>query len=975
MLSLAAWQTRLAGHFTELRATRVSVSGDRPIFALEHGLDPNEIQDLTAAIHANIEERPPDRSHDLTWVVYAAELGYRYSGDEYWQTFEAETPGWLLHGSREWIRDSYRAFHKKYGAAKPSGAWAEHFSIICWPITHAILPRDLQRQLARVLYELRHSFSAEFFETPIRLGEFIEARSWNATSRFQNLAQETALVGQIAAALLLQGQPGGLKLIHPATLRRIGEDLDRERRAREWLRGARKFAQERARIHGLGLGTRAGSPTSNRPEEGRAEAAALGIEPRVLLRPADTSGRSWDVWLELPGLSQVLLRFPQTRQVLTSSRCRVAGGEARPRPRGWLLHGDQRVTLSRWPRPQELLLEFDQPDPQLEFLLRTECLLRPGPTWLFRVASDGLAYETRSLRVRPGQRYLVLTTGPLPPDTHGHSVTINCDGIRGFAIDLPPALDDAWDKFLKQLGLGQARSIEVWPAGLGAVVWDGEGHGEWLAAEKPCLAIQSDFPINELLVELVASQEPPLLLGPITPGEPIFIELPNLPVGIHKVTVRSKLSEADDLQFLGDLDVLLRIRSARPWSAGASTQGPLLVQLDPPNPSMEQLWEGLVDITVRGPKGRRVKPTLSLLEREGAAPLHSKQLPPLTLPVSAEEWRSHFDKYFRKEEAGVAYDDSSVCELRLSSDELGAFSISCERAFTPLRWAVRKEGTTHVARLIDDTGNTQPPVVSRFGFETPTQEERLGTGARFSAPQSGGMFLARSSTVESAVLLPPLIRDFTDLKCSPQVTADIRSADSAIRLLRLATLWGRARETGLFSSTRRRDVMQALALQLSRQLGGETWANAEIQASAIATRETALIAALARRREEADLGTALVARLPELVQLTASRRAEIFASLASKYLSLPSAPTGSRAAPGGVVPPEWRGWLAELALRTASDPSSVEPWAGESLKAGIAQLLDTPALTRTARFLVLCSSSHFGQPKAAGCLYPGWAWT
>ena len=116
-----------------------------------------------------------------------------------------------------------------------------------------------------------------------------------------------------------------------------------------------------------------------------------------------------------------------------------------------------------------------------------------------------------------------------------------------------------------------------------------------------------------------------------------------------------------------------------------------------------------------------------------------------------------------------------------------------------------------ILRLIDDTGNPQPPVVSRFGFETPTQEERLGTGARFSAPPSGGMFLARSSTAESAVLLPPLIRDFTDLKCSPQVTDEIRSADSAIRLLRLATLWGRARETGLFSSTRRRDVMQVLA--------------------------------------------------------------------------------------------------------------------------------------------------------------------
>lgn len=974
-MNLAAWQTRLTDHFTELRASRMSPSDSQPIFALEHGLDPSEVQDLTAGICAEIQVGPPDRSHHLAWTVYAAELGYRYSGDEYWQTFEAETPGWIQHGSRDWIRDSFLSFHRKLGGARPAGAWAEHFSIICWPITHAILPRDLQRQLARILYELRHSFSAELLEAPVRLGEFIESRSWNSTSRFQNLAQENALVGQIAAALLLQDQRRGGSLIFPATLRRIAQDLDQERRAREWLRTARKFAQERARIRGLSLGTRDSSQISNRPEEARSEAAALGIEPRVLLRPADTVGLTWDVWLELPGLSQLLLRFPETREVLANSRCRVAGAEARPRPRGWLLLGDQRVTLSRWPRPEELLLAFEQPSAQLEFLLRTECLLRPGPTWLFRIASDGLAYETRSLRVRPGQRYLVLTTGPLMPDTLGHDVTINCDGIRGFAIDLPPALDTVWEKFLARIGLVQARSVEVWPAGLGAVVWDGEGHGEWLAAETPCLAIQSDFPLCELLVALVASQEPPLSLGPLQPGEPTFVELPNLPVGIHKVTVRSKSSEGDDLQSLGDLDVLLRIRSARPWSSGASTHGPLLVQLDPPRPSMEQLWEGLVDITIRGPRGRRVKPTLSLLEREGETPLHSKQLPPLSLPVSAEQWRIHFDKFFRKEDADCSFDESRVIELRLSSDELGAFSIACERAFTPLRWAVAKEGTTHVVRLIDDTGNPNAPVVSRWGFETPTQEERLGTEARFSAPQSGGMFVARSDSAEAAVLLPPLIRSLTDLRCSPEVPVETRSVDSVARLLRHSALWGRARETGFISRTRRRDVMRALALQLSRQLGGEAWASAEVQADAREGREAALLAALARKRDEAALGSALATQLSTLIPMSAARRVEVFTSLASWHLSLPPTPTGPFATRSSVVPLDWHSWLSELALRTASDPASVEQWAGPILRAGLTHLLDTPALIRTARFLVLCSSHQSGQPTTSGSLYPGWAWT
>lgn len=225
-MGLAQWQGHLAQHFAQLRTARTAAVGDRPIFALEHGLDGTEAKALASEIRSHIADSAPSADHPLPWIVYAAELGYRYSGDEYWQTFESETPGWITHGDRHWIRDCFSSFHRKFGGAKPSGPWAEHFRIICWPITHAILPRDLQRQLASTLYELRHSFSAELFESPSMLGEFIAARSWNATSRFQQLAQETQLVGQIAAALLLQGEFGTGGLIHPMTLRRIGEDLE-----------------------------------------------------------------------------------------------------------------------------------------------------------------------------------------------------------------------------------------------------------------------------------------------------------------------------------------------------------------------------------------------------------------------------------------------------------------------------------------------------------------------------------------------------------------------------------------------------------------------------------------------------------------------------------------------------------------------------------------------------------------------------
>jgi hypothetical protein len=461
-MDLARWQERLAQHFAQLQKARRVDRTERTVYALEHGLGQEEVSALASAIRHHISRASPSMEHTLSWTVYAAEFGYRYSGDQYWQTFEAETPGWLTYGDREWIRYCFRRFHKEFGGVKPTGTWAQQFGIISWPITHAILPQDLQRQLARILYEMRHLFSSTLFESPLNLGEAIESRSWNATSRFQNFAEEKQLVGQIATALLFQGEHGTSNLIYPPTLKRISEDLDEERRAREWLRGARQFASKRVQVRGLDLRRSEISTINRDTREIRAEVAALGIEPRLVLRPSDKEGVTWSVTIELPDLSHLLLKFPHTREILTGSRCLVAGAAGRPLARGRCLHGAQRIPLARWPRNDEVLLQFEQTDPQLDYLLRTECLLRPGPLWLFKIASDGLAYESRSLQVRPGERYILVGPPGLGKNlSHQQPIKLECRDVEGTLIEIPPALTQDWEEALRQLGLIQARTIKV----------------------------------------------------------------------------------------------------------------------------------------------------------------------------------------------------------------------------------------------------------------------------------------------------------------------------------------------------------------------------------------------------------------------------------------------------------------------------------------------------------------------------------
>lgn len=977
-MNLSEWKSRLQQHFEELRRQRLVAAGDKPLFVLEHGLGAGELQDLTTEIQSHILASPPDDEHWLPWIVYAAELGYRYSGDEYWQTFEEETPGWLAHGDRYWIRRCFQRFHKQLGGAKPSGPWAEHFSIICWPITHAILPLDLQRQLARILYELRHSFSAELFESPTKLGEFIAARSWNGTSRFQKLTEDPQLVGQIAAALLLQGESGTRRLIHSATLRRISQDLDQERRARDWLRAAQKFAQERAHIRGLAFGRATTRPIA-RPDEARAEVAALGIEPRLILRPAIAAGTLWDVALEIPDLSSLLFRFPTTRETLTSSRCVVAGAAGRPLARARCLHGSQRVPLDRWPKPDEVLLKFERDDQQLDFLLRTECLLRPGPNWLFRIASDGLAYELRSLRVRAGERYILVTTaGALTPSAHIHSVQLTCGGASGALIEIPTAIDSDLEDRLRRLGLSPAKSIEVWPAGLAAVTWDGEGHGEWLASERACLGIRSDHEIASLVVSMNTGVEMPLELTSISAGETIFVELPQLPVGLHKVRVSTR-DHSGAIEPLGDLDVMMRIREARPWSPAASPHGPLLVQIDPPTPTLEQLWEGRVEVSIIGPPGRQVRCRASLYEAEGSAPLAAVHLPPLSLPIDRDEWARHFDQHFRrKPQIQGAYDEARVCALEFTAEELGAMSLRCQRELTPVRWALRRPGSNFSVRLIDDSGDGEVPIVARYSYETPIAEERLGPAQTHAVPASGGLYVAQRPDATAAVIVPPAVRTLADLGCAPVIHNTHRSTQSVLRLVDGFRLWAHARMPGdVLSTMRQKAVLHAIVKEIFRLIGGDAWARAE--GSVVGTSRTLaeLTRLVSQRREDAAFVRALEAGWSEFIAGDSKDRVRRLTALVQRWrLVAPGPPrlsggTTALRRPDGAADARP---LIELALKLASDPASLNLRESD-IQIRILSLLDAPILARAARLVVIVVDRAQGSRTAPGEAYASWSWT
>ena len=150
---------------------------------------------------------------------------------------------------------------RSFNGVEPSGPWAERISVSSpWPITHALLPRYLQRQFAKLLYDLRFRLASASLDAA-SIGRLLAAHASHASTRFQAFLEQEELTGQIVAGLLRGEAVDADDLIHPPTLNRIVADLERVRSSREWLNETRRVVSDR--FKGVGRGTyRPGSPAT-----------------------------------------------------------------------------------------------------------------------------------------------------------------------------------------------------------------------------------------------------------------------------------------------------------------------------------------------------------------------------------------------------------------------------------------------------------------------------------------------------------------------------------------------------------------------------------------------------------------------------------------------------------------------------------------------------------------------------------------
>jgi hypothetical protein len=964
-MPLEECQERLERHFTQLAAAR-SKSGF-PLFALEHGLTEDEFQEIGKLLRSRLAAGLRLGPHWLVWVVYATELGYDYDGDEYWRSFEERTPQWRERVSRNQLRIWFTKFQATYHGVKPSGPWADWFSIIAWPITHAILPKYLQLQFAKTLYDLRYRLARLEALSPGAVGQLLATNAWEASSRFREFLQQTELTGRIVLALLGDRKAEGQSPIYEPTLVRLVADLEKVQSAREWLKATRRFVADRLK----GAGRASVGYSTGRPDEplrqGGAVALSPGIRPALMLRRSGSS--SWSVVLDIPSFASVARLHPDLRQFLKTTRCKIAGAGNTWLPMGWLICGAQKRVLKSWPGADAPLIEFERPNRILDHLVGNETRLSSGPVWLCRINADGLAHEIIGRIVRPNQKYILLSEAALPAD---HPLLapcrLDCDGINAVVLSMPDTLSSDNMNWLQQLGLQVARTVRIWPAGLPGRGWDGEGHSEWLTTESPCFGIVHDHPLDAYSLCLNNGAETLIEAGRV--GSPVFVRIPPLSAGKHTLSVKARRgnqASAIPSSPAAEGVVTLEVREPEPWIPGVTLHSGLAISLDPHDPSLDTFWEGNVAISIQGPEGHHITCAIDLAAANGSE-LLSEQIGTFDLPVAPGDWLKKFRRFVNNEGRAWTYLEAASGRFVIRGDELGEYALRLERDVKPVRWVCRNAHHVTTIRLIDDTGRDHVATCRFFSLRRPAKSINLDMNSMLSGfpiEPPGGLFVAQHGDFLDTIIVSTFTADRSMASTSQieggfrglVIEPDLHDLDGGtIRvkdILDLLRLWSEARLVGPLVGIRRIRIIDRVVNRLYSRLCGSRWVEAE--AAYLSNPQSAFALRQLQQSVGVKGGFSVTLRdNHERMETGTGSGTQWYAEVAARYKVCSQKD------------------LCEFALRLASDPRQLLLLPEPKLDGLLRQINDSKGLLRGARLLALLAATK--NHSSLGSALPRWKW-
>lgn len=935
-LSLEHLQASVERHFDKLAIERRALG--LPVFALEHGLSRTQVSDLSQGLRRHIVLGGRLSTLWLLWVVYATELGYDFDGEEYWQSYERRTPQWTDEPHRrQALRQFFERFESKFGSPTPSGPWARQFSIIAWPITHAVLPRDLQSQMARTLFELRHEIAEAAGQAATQLGALIARRAEGASSRFRNFLEQEELAGRIAMALLFPDADELDKVLSPSTLARIVSDLEASWESKSWLNEARKVAKATQIL--LGFKRSAAELNARRPDnrEGREIAEAKCVAPLVSLRR--TNDGTWQGFIEVPSFAGWARANPAIDALVRRSRCKVKGTEDVWHNRRWLLFGAQERRVIEFPISGTPWIRFEEREEGTVKLIDDECRVRARP-WLFRVDDDGCAYQLKWKGVKPGKNYIIVHSGEFGANELLTPVTLDVKGGVAHLLSVPVQATEVSTRRLSQLGLSSARTLKVWPAGLAPLGFVDDEVLEWSARLPLTLGVEHDETCDAFTVQ-VDGKGNTFKTG----GRKIsFIELGKVPPGVHQILLAATYRAADGTSRLRtqttQRSFQLAVRSPVAGLTSRRHTPVLVITPDPSNPSLDAMMSGLASCTVHGPRGRTVDFSLELMNGSGEV-IHGEVLGRLELPVDYAAWKNLVKERDVAGSVGEPYFKASSGQLVVDGYDLGKIAVPLKHLMSPVRWHVTRNQRQVRLSVVDDTDHSEPVRAYRACFHQPSRPSATWSGPQATSidvEDGGGLYVATANGHRSSILVnaPPTKMSLDDWKHSaPALTPYLSNGQQVSELLFWIRDWTSARLFGPFAEHQRSITLREMHRQLYASLCGIAWANAELAFKDSGGAQAARAALESSVWKNPSFAIGLVRHAETIVTSSLEETCRHLLDHVAPY----SICNDSR--------------LCALALRIAIAPQAFADWAGTDVCIRIDEIVNQKALLKATRLLAL----------------------
>jgi hypothetical protein len=802
-------------------------SKDFPIFALEHGLTRIQIADIKNLLEESLSKRcSPNSEYFLPWVVYATEVGYEYSGDEYWQTFEERTKNWEFIDDRHFIRECFQIFEKKFRGIVPTGDWANHFSIISRPITNAILPADLQKDLLEILYEIRYKIRKSDLENLDSLGKIIRENSWHRTSRVQTFLQETKLVGQFTQALLLSEKNVDDALISQITLNRIIRDLEKTEKNKIYLRETRKKI-EGVLIHGTSS-SHYSSRKSSFSDFYKGHSKLPSIKPSFNL--SMNSDSRWQLFLKLPEMTTLSEWSQKFDKILNEGRVRIPYSNInRPFPARNLLTSSKEYQIIKWPAKNTPLIEFLLED-SISYTVSIDNIYDITFPVVFKLIREDYAQYVSSKTLEANSEYIFLFEKQESSfDIVGSIISIDCDNIAGILV----SINKINTRKLNEFGFEKLESITIKPVCYPYCNSDEVGVYEYSTNERPSFVINSSNNVELLKLILLDNNEKILNVfkqESLLKDQKLLVQLSSeLDLGRYIIRIEGTI-DRDGLILQTQGNVEICIRKTKPQSPNNS-QTIIQAFISPTDSSLEDMWENRTEIKVLGPLDSRVTPRILMFDKNGTQ-LNLYSMQSIELPITSDVWSDHFAKLkASKKDIQEKYDEANHAVIVFENNDLGKKEITFHRSFNQIRWIYRKRHGKYLLKLLFESDQHQDYSISKYSFADPFSSKMLSVENFIEGKDTNkeeGLYVARYSNVYYGIVISSETTELHDLSLNILHPVYSKDMKYVLNLLSLICLWANAKLTGNYLSYyRQRKIFYHLSSFLYEVLLGKKWIDKE----------------------------------------------------------------------------------------------------------------------------------------------------